>query len=55
MNDVKAAPVDRTLASKVSTAARFRFAQFAGAYLGHRAQTGDSAEVVRRMYYPRPS
>ena len=34
-------------------AAKFRAAQFAGAYLGHREPTGHSAEVVRRMYYPR--
>ncbi len=52
-NDLKAARQERQL-SAAGSCARFRFAQFAGAYMGHRAPSGDSAEVVRRMYYPRP-
>lgn len=51
--DVKASPRDRHLPARAMAATRFRFAQFAGAYMGHRAHNGDSAEVVRRMYYPR--
>jgi len=38
--------------SAVRKAAGFRIAQYAGAYLGYRTDTGNTRQVVRRMYYP---
>jgi glycosyltransferase involved in cell wall biosynthesis len=52
--DLRTAHGDGVLRQAALASARFRLAQFAGAYLGHREPTGHSAEVVRRMYYPRP-
>ena len=52
-SDLRHARREQRLIGTAASAAQFRFAQFAGAYLGQRADTGDSAEVVRRMYYPR--
>ncbi len=51
--DLKAAKEAGHLKSTAIMSTKFRFAQFAGAYLGHREHTGETAEVVRRMYYPR--
>ena len=52
-DDLGAARTEGSLGRAAVPAAKFRAAQFAGAYLGHREPTGHSAEVVRRMYYPR--
>jgi len=53
-SDLRTAHGEKALRQAGLAATRFRLAQFAGAYLGHREPTGHSAEVVRRMYYPRP-
>jgi len=52
-SDLKVARAESTLIASAGSSVRFRFAQFAGAYLGHRTPTGDAAAVVQRMYYPR--
>lgn len=52
-NDLRTAKSEGHLVTSAGSASRFRLAQFAGAYLGHRAEAGDHAEVVTRMYYPR--
>lgn len=51
--DLRFARTESKLVRTVPSSVRFRFAQFAGAYLGHRTPTGDAAAVVQRMYYPR--
>ena len=50
--DSRAAVRERNLAS-IGSAAGFRLAQFAGAWVGHRTNPTESQQVVRRMYYPR--
>ena len=50
--DSRAAVRERKLAS-IGSAAGFRVAQFAGAWVGHRTSPSESQQVVRRMYYPR--
>lgn len=52
-NDLRAAKDEGVLLTTAAASTKFRLAQFTGAYLGHRAHTGDGAEIVRRMYYPR--
>ena len=52
-SDLRYACRESRLISTLGQATQFRFAQFAGAYLGQRTNSGDSVEVVRRMYYPR--
>ena len=53
-SDLRTARREGVLMRQVGHATRFRAAQFAGAYAGHKSHTGDGADVVRRMYYPRP-
>ena len=53
VSDLKAARAEGRLTSVAAHATKFRFAQFVGAYLGHRSDTGDHAAVVTRMYYPK--
>lgn len=50
--DTKAAVGERALGS-IGPAAAFRLAQFAGAWVGHRADPTETRQIVRRMYYPR--
>lgn len=37
----------------IPSAAAFRLAQFAGAFVGYRNEPTESRQIVRRMYYPR--
>lgn len=53
--DFHAARSEGALLSGMPQAAKFRVAQFWGAYQGHRSPQGTRADVVRRMYYPRPA
>ena len=50
--DTKAAVSQGKLTS-IGSAAAFRVAQFAGAWVGHRSDPGETRQIVRRMYYPR--
>jgi len=52
VKDTRAAVRERKFSS-VGSAAGFRLAQFAGAWVGHRTNPSESRQVVRRMYYPR--
>ena len=52
LKDTKAA-IGQGKLSSVGSAAAFRVAQFAGAWVGHRADPDETRQIVRRMYYPR--
>lgn len=52
VKDTKAAIGERKFSS-IGSAAAFRLAQFAGAWVGHRSDPGETRQIVRRMYYPR--
>lgn len=52
IKDTRAAVRERKF-SLVGSAAGFRVAQFAGAWVGHRTNPSESRQLVRRMYYPR--
>jgi rhamnosyltransferase len=53
ISDLRVARAERHFVASAGSATKFRFAQFAGAFLGHRSNDGDHAAVVTRMYYPR--
>ena len=50
--DARAA-ISAKRASEIPSAAAFRVAQFAGAFVGYRTEPTESRQIVRRMYYPR--
>lgn len=50
--DTRAAVRERKFAA-IGSAAGFRVAQFAGAWVGYRTNPSASKQMVRRMYYPR--
>ena len=50
--DAKAAVSEGKFAA-IPSAAAFRVAQYAGAWIGHRADPSETRQIVRRMYYPR--
>lgn len=50
--DTKAAVSEKRLSS-IPSAAAFRVAQYAGAWVGHRSDPTETRQIVRRMYYPR--
>jgi rhamnosyltransferase len=50
--DARAAIGQRRVTS-IGSAIGFRLAQFAGAWVGHRADPTETRQIVRRMYYPR--
>ncbi len=52
VKDAKAA-VSEGKISEIPSAAAFRIAQYAGAWVGHRANPDETRQIVRRMYYPR--
>ncbi len=54
-NDLSTARAQRRLLRHAPGILKFRTAQFVGAYRGHHEPSGASADVVRRMYYPRAS
>ena len=52
VKDTKAA-VSEGRPAAIPSAAAFRLAQYLGAWMGHRADPGETRQIVRRMYYPR--